>query len=161
MTNVLVLCTGNSARSILGEAILNRLGNGRVSAWSAGSAPRGAPHPVALELLAAKGHETGFARSKSWDEFTAPGAPRMDIVLTVCDGAAAETCPYWPGAPLQVHWGQPDPAATEGPDADVRAAFEAAYRIFAHRARAALALDLDTDPARLRPQLAAIGTLLP
>ena len=116
--NVLFLCTGNSARSILAEAILNREGRGRFRGFSAGSHPKGEVHPYAIDLLERLNHDTAFARSKSWDEFAAPGAPRMDFVFTVCDQAAAEECPYWPGQPMTAHWGLPDPAAAEGNEAE-------------------------------------------
>jgi protein-tyrosine-phosphatase len=125
--NVLFLCTGNSARSILSEALLNRNGHGQFRAWSAGSKPAGAVNPLALELLQRLGYETAGLRSKSWDEFAKPGAPKLDFVFTVCDNAAAETCPYWPGQPITAHWGIPDPAAVQGPIEDRRKAFEAAY----------------------------------
>ena len=126
--NALVLCTGNSARSILAEALLNRLAGGRIMAYSAGSQPKDEPHPQALSLLADKGFDISFARSKSWDEFALPGAPEMDFIFTVCDNAAAETCPVWPGHPVTLHWGIPDPAAASGSHDEIRAAFETAYR---------------------------------
>jgi arsenate reductase len=115
--NVLFLCTGNSARSILAEAILNRVGQGRFKAFSAGSQPKGKVHPYALQLLQGLNHDTSFARSKSWEEFATAGAPEMNFVFTVCDNAANESCPVWPGQPMTAHWGVPDPAAAEGTDA--------------------------------------------
>jgi arsenate reductase len=127
MYNVLFLCTGNSARSILAEAYLNSAGTGRFKAYSAGSKPGGRVNPFALELLAKTRIDTAGLRSKSWDEFGAPGAPRMDFIFTVCDNAAAETCPYWPGRPATAHWGIADPAAVSGSDAQKGAAFEAAF----------------------------------
>jgi arsenate reductase len=141
--NILVLCTGNSARSILLESLLNRLGAGRVTAWSAGSRPAGRVHPASLGLLAAKGYDTAGLRSKSWDEFALPGAPKMDLVITVCGSAAGEACPIWPGAPLRAHWGVEDPAAAA--EADWPAAFEAAYAALETRARAFLALKQAID----------------
>lgn len=117
--NVLFVCTGNSARSIIAEGLLNALGEGRFSAHSAGSRPKGAVHPLALQVLANAGVPNNGLRSKSWDEFAAPGAPPMDFVFTVCDQAGAEVCPFWPGRPTTAHWGLPDPAVVQGPD-DVR-----------------------------------------
>lgn len=125
--NVLFLCTGNSARSQMGEAIMNRLGEGRFKAYSAGSQPKSAVHPYTIDLLKKFNHPTGDLRSKSWDEFAASDAPEMDFVFTVCDDAAAETCPVWPGQPMSAHWGVPDPAAVEGNEAERRAAFADAY----------------------------------
>lgn len=126
--NVLFLCTGNSARSILAGAILNKVGQGRFRAFSAGSQPKGEVNPFALRLLRQSGFDTAFARSKSWDEFAEEGAPRMDFVFTVCDSAAAEACPVWPGQPMTAHWGIPDPAAVEGTETERALAFADAYR---------------------------------
>jgi arsenate reductase (thioredoxin) len=128
MINVLFLCTGNSARSIMAEMYLNHAGRGRFRAFSAGSFPKGAVHPLSLETLRAADVPIGEARSKSWDEFAKPHAPRMDVVITVCDNAAGEVCPIWPGAPSKAHWSFPDPAAAEGSEVERRAAFA---RIFA------------------------------
>jgi protein-tyrosine-phosphatase len=125
MRNVLFLCTGNSARSILAEAILNRSGAGRFRAFSAGSHPKGLVHPAALTLLNERGHATESFSSKSWDEFAEPGAPPLDMISTVCDNAAGEVCPIWPGSPAKLHWSIPDPAAVEGPGQ--AQAFEDAY----------------------------------
>ncbi|HEX4861091.1 MAG TPA: arsenate reductase ArsC [Rhizomicrobium sp.] len=125
--NVLFLCTGNSARSILAEAILNKIGKAKFNAVSAGSQPKGAVHPQALALLRRLGYPVDGLRSKSWDEFAASGAPALDFVFTVCDNAANEVCPVWPGQPMTAHWGVPDPAAAEGSDADVATAFRDAY----------------------------------
>ncbi len=136
--NILVLCTGNSARSILGEAVLTARSNGRIIGHSAGSQPTGRPNPYALETLQRHGLPIDTARSKSWDEFEAAGAPVMDAVITVCDSAAAETCPVWPGAPVRAHWGLPDPAAIDDPDA-ARAAFELTYQKLAAAVDAMLA----------------------
>ncbi len=141
--NVLVLCTGNSARSILGEMLFNHLGGGRIKAWSAGSKPGGTVNPVALETLVRHGIPCDGARSKSWDEFAAPGAPEFDFIFTVCANAANETCPVWPGHPATAHWGIPDPAHVEPIEAR-REAFEDAYRSLRKRIEAFLALPLET-----------------
>lgn len=131
--NVLFLCTGNSARSIFGEAILNKIGAGKFIAYSAGSHPRGEINPYALNLLQRLGFPMSGLRSKSWDEFAQPGAPTMDFVLTVCDDAANEVCPAWPGQPITAHWGIPDPAAIEGSEAEITAAFRTAFRALQRR----------------------------
>lgn len=144
--NVLVLCTGNSARSILGEALFNHLGAGRIRAFSAGSQPSGKVNPVALETLEKHGIPLPEARSKSWDEFAAPGAPQLDFIFTVCASAAGEACPVWPGHPATAHWGIPDPAHVEPMDAR-REAFELAYRQLRTRIEAFLALPLETMSA--------------
>ena len=154
MTNILVLCTGNSARSILGEALLNARGGGRVRGFSAGSHPTGAPHPLALATLTAHGVPTDGLSSKSWEAFSAPDAPTLDAVITVCDSAAAETCPIWPGAPVSAHWGLPDPAAITDPEA-ARAAFEATYQALARRIDRLLAEADLGDPSALREALHA------
>lgn len=156
MLNILILCTGNSARSILGEALLNTEGAGRIKAFSAGSTPTGTPNPNALELLSRRGIDTAFARSKSWDEFSAPDAPALDLVITVCDNAANEACPYWPGGPISVHWGIPDPAAASPEHA--QAAFEKAERQLLARIKPMLALPLeDLSPKELQNKLLEIG----
>ena len=150
--NVLVLCTGNSARSILGEMLFRHLGKGRIQAWSAGSKPGGQVNPVALETLAKHGIPVADARSKSWDEFAAPSAPMLDFIFTVCGNAAAETCPVWPGHPATAHWGICDPAHVE-PMAARREAFEEAYQSLKKRIEAFLALPLET----MTPQEAALA----
>lgn len=156
--HVLFLCTGNSARSILAEAILNREGKGRFIAHSAGSRPTGAPNPFALALLQRQGFDTAFARSKSWDEFAAPGAPRLSFVFTVCDSAAAEDCPYWPGQPVTGHWGLPDPAAVQGSDTQKALAFSETYGAMLRRIQAFTALPLATlDRLALTKRLQDIG----
>lgn len=141
--NILVLCTGNSARSILGEALFNHLGAGRVRAFSAGSKPGGIVNPIALETLEKHDIRVTDARSKSWDEFAVPGAPRIDFVFTVCANAANEPCPIWPGHPTTAHWAIPDPAHVEPMEAR-RAAFETAYQQLERRVHAFLALPLET-----------------
>ena len=157
---MLVLCTGNSARSILGEALIARKGEGRVRAFSAGSQPKGVPHPGALRLLAREGYDISSFRSKSWDEFAAPGAPRIDIAITVCGNAASETCPLFIGAPVRAHWGLPDPADVAGDDAAVDAAFAETYRLLDMRVRAMLALPLETmTAAERREALNTIGAM--
>jgi len=131
--NVLFLCTGNSARSIIAEAILNKVGAGKFRAFSAGSQPKGRVHPQALRLLQDLGHDTSGFRSKSWSEFADPGAPVMDFVFTVCDNAAGESCPLWPGQPMTAHWGVPDPAEATGKPAEIALAFKDAYRMLNQR----------------------------
>lgn len=161
MRNVLFLCTANSARSILAEAILSARGAGRFTAFSAGSAPRGVPNPLALALLAERGHDVSGLRSKSWQDFSTPDAPPMHAVITVCDNAKGESCPVWPmngawGRPVQAHWGIPDPAG-EGHDGDP-GDFARAYRRIAERVDAMLALDEGAlDPHDWRDRLIAIG----
>jgi protein-tyrosine-phosphatase len=157
--NVLFLCTGNSARSILAEAYLNRAGRGRFKAYSAGSKPGGRVNPFALELLASNGFDTGGFRSKSWDEFALPDAPRMDFVFTVCDSAAAEPCPFWPGQPVTAHWGVPDPAAVQGSDEDKRRAFLLAFRTLSTRINLMLNLPIEKlDRLSIKKKLDEIGT---
>ena len=154
--NVLFLCTGNSARSILAEAILNREGAGRFRAFSAGSFPKGAVHPAALALLEELDFPTDGFRSKSWDEFSGPGAPPLDFVFTVCDNAAGEVCPTWPGQPMTAHWGIEDPAAVEGEGQE--RAFWNAYQALERRIRLFLALPIeDIDEMSLRNKLKEIG----
>ena len=156
--NVLFLCTGNSARSVLAEAILNREGKGRFRAFSAGSQPKGEVHPNTLQLLKNLGYDTGFARSKSWEEFAEPGAPEMQFVFTVCDQAAAEACPVWPGQPMSAHWGVPDPAAATGTDAEIHYAFSEAYRMLRNRILAFVNLPLASiDRLALKKKLDEIG----
>ena len=156
--NVLFLCTGNSARSILAEAIIDREGGGRFRGFSAGSKPKGEVNPYAIDLLRQLNHDTAFARSKSWDEFAAPGAPRMDFVFTVCDQAAAEECPYWPGQPVTGHWGVPDPAAARGSEAVRRLAFSEAYRMLKGRISRFVNPPLASlDPSALKLRLSEIG----
>ena len=156
--NVLFLCTGNSARSLLAEAILNREGQGRFHAYSAGSQPTGAPNPHAIALLDRLNYRTDTLRSKSWDEFAAPDAPSMDLIFTVCDAAASETCPIWPGQPVSAHWGLPDPAAATGSHAEIALAFDAAYRILHNRIDRFANLPMaELDARSLRQKLALIG----
>ena len=131
--NILFLCTGNSARSILAEAIMNRVGKGKFAAYSAGSTPKGDVSPYALRLLSQLGYDTSPFRSKPWDEFAMPGAPHLHFVITVCDNAAGEVCPIWPGQPISAHWGMPDPAAVEGSDTEIAIAFAETYRMLNNR----------------------------
>lgn len=156
--NVLFLCTGNSARSIMAEAILQREGMGKFTGYSAGSHPRGEIHPFARELLQNLNYNVGKFRSKSWDEFAKPGAPVMDFVFTVCDDAANEVCPIWPGQPMSAHWGQPDPASVEGTDVEKRVAFNEAYRMLKNRISIFVNLPLKSlDRLSLKNQLDKIG----
>jgi arsenate reductase len=156
--NALFLCTGNSARSILAESILQREGKGRFNALSAGSNPAGRVHPYALDLLETMGHPVAGLRSKNWDEFAGPNAPALDFVFTVCDNAAGETCPVWPGQPMTAHWGIADPAAATGSEAEKRAAFTEAYRMMFNRISLFLALPLDSiDRMSLQNRLKEIG----
>jgi arsenate reductase (thioredoxin) len=156
--NVLFLCTGNSARSILAEAILNRVGQGKFKAYSAGSHPKGEVHPYTIQLLKTLNYNTDFARSKNWDEFAAPGAPQMDFVFTVCDSAAAEACPVWPGQPMTAHWGLPDPAAAEGTEAEKHLAFDDAYRMLNNRISIFVSLPMTSiDKLALQKRLHDIG----
>ncbi len=155
---VLVLCTGNSARSVMAEAILNSVGEGRFEAVSAGSQPKGDVHPRTLDVLRAKGIDTAGFRSKSWDEFSGPEAPEVDIVITVCDNAAAEVCPIWPGHPVQVHMGFPDPATATGPLDEQQAYFEEIYAMIESHLKKMAALDLrGLGPAELRSALAELS----
>ena len=155
--NVLFLCTGNSARSIMAEALLAQLGRGRVLAHSAGSQPRGQVHPLALRALREGGVSVSGLRSKSWDEFSKKGAPPMDLVITVCDQAAAEPCPVWPGAPLRAHWGLPDPAEDANTPEEQLQAFRRTFRMLEHRVRALLReLGRITDRRKLPPILERI-----
>jgi arsenate reductase len=156
--NILVLCTGNSARSIMGEALFNTMGAGRFHAYSAGSHPAGKVNPFAIEQIIALGYPTDNLRSKSWDEFAEPGAPRMDFVVTVCDNAAGEMCPLWPGQPVTAHWGFPDPAAVKGTDEQKRAAFAQTLRQMRHRVQLFLSLPLETlDRMAIENKMRAIG----
>ena len=142
--NILILCTGNSARSIIGEALFNTIGAGRFRAYSAGSHPTGRVNPFAIEQVRALGYPIVNLRSKSWDEFAAPGAPQLDFVITVCDNAAGETCPLWPGQPVTAHWGFPDPAAVMGTDDEKRAAFALTLRQMRNRVQLFISLPLET-----------------
>ena len=155
---VLFLCTGNSARSILAEAILNRLGAGKFTAYSAGSMPTGKVNPYALSLLAKFNYPTADLRSKSWEEFSGPEAPKLDFVFTVCDNAANEVCPNWPGQPMTAHWGLPDPAAAEGNEAQVALAFADTYRMLSNRITIFTSLPMEAlDRLSLQRRLDAIG----
>ena len=156
--NVLFLCTGNSARSIMAEAILNKLGAGNFRAYSAGSHPKGRVHPEALQLLQGLGYDTSGFRSKSWDEFAVAGGPELDFVFTVCDNAAAETCPVWPGQPMTAHWGVPDPVEAKGSPAEVALAFKDAYRMLHQRIGIFTSLPLRSlDQLSLQKRLDDIG----
>lgn len=158
LMNVLFLCTGNSARSIIAEAILSREGMGRFQAFSAGSRPKGEVHPIALDMLRSLNYDVTKFRSKGWEEFSGPDAPALDIVFTVCDNAAAEVCPIWPGQPMTAHWGIPDPAAVEGSDAVVHAAFFDAYRMTFNRISLFCALPMRSlEPLSLQARLQSIG----
>jgi arsenate reductase (thioredoxin) len=154
--NVLFLCTGNSARSILGEAVMNKLGKGRFKAWSAGSFPKGEVHPMALSVLDGMGFDITGMRSKSWDEFSQPEAPKFDFIFTVCDNAAGETCPVWIGHPMTAHWGIEDPAAIEGEGQ--REAFMQALRYLTNRISLFLTLPIESiDAMAIKQKLAEIG----
>jgi arsenate reductase len=158
--NVLFLCTGNSARSIMAEAILNRVGLRKFQAFSAGSHPKGNVNPHTIDLLNSLGYKTSNYRSKSWTEFTKPDAPPLDFVFTVCDDAAGETCPIWPGQPMTAHWGIPDPAAAEGTPAEIGLAFRDAYRMLSRRIEIFTALPFASlDRLKLQAKLDAIGKL--
>jgi arsenate reductase (thioredoxin) len=156
--NVLFLCTGNSARSILAEAYLNNAGKGRYKAYSAGSHPAGTVNPFAVELLERNRLSTAGLRSKNWEEFARPGAPAIDLILTVCDNAAGETCPLWPGHPITAHWGVADPAAVQGSDEDKRKAFRTAFSELSARINHLLELPIEKiDRHTLKAKLDAIG----
>jgi arsenate reductase (thioredoxin) len=158
--NVLFLCTGNSARSIIAEAILNRVGLRKFQAFSAGSNPRGRINPHTIDLLGSLGYKTSGYRSKSWTEFAKPDAPPLDFVFTVCDDAAGEACPIWPGQPMTAHWGIPDPAVAEGTPAEIGLAFRDAYRMLSRRIEVFTALPFASlDRLKLQAKLDAIGKL--
>jgi arsenate reductase len=160
--NILFLCTGNSARSILAESIVNQLGAGRFKGFSAGSQPKGQVHPYAIDLLASLGFPAGGMHSKSWEVFAAAGAPHMDFVFTVCDSAAGEACPIWPGQPMTAHWGVPDPAAVEGSELEKRAAFREAFTALENRIRLFISLPFASlDRMALQQRLDAIGRKSP
>jgi len=158
--NVLFLCTGNSARSIMAEALLEHWGKGRFKAYSAGSFPKGAVHPLALDLIEKAHLETSGLRSKSWDEFVRPAAPEMDFVFTVCDQAAAEVCPVWPGNPVTAHWGVPDPDSVEGTQADKNRAFRYAFQALETRIKLFTSLKLEAlDRLAIKREVDEIGRL--
>jgi protein-tyrosine-phosphatase len=160
--NVLFLCTGNSARSILAESIMNKLGKGQFRGFSAGSRPNGRVNPLALDLLKQLEFPTDGLRSKSWDEFAAPNDTHFDFVITVCDNAAGEVCPYWPGQPMTAHWGIPDPAAVEGTEVERKFAFRQAFKSMETRIRLFLSLPLRSiDQMRLQERMNEIGTTPP
>jgi protein-tyrosine-phosphatase len=156
--NILFLCTANSARSVLAECIMNREGAAKFNAYSAGSMPRGEINPHALRLLDSLNHKTDQLRSKSWDEFARPAAPKLDFVITVCDNAAGEVCPIWPGQPIQAHWGVPDPAGADGSDAEIALAFADAYRQLYNRITVFAALPIESlDGIALKRRMDEIG----
>jgi len=160
MKNVLFLCTANSARSILAESLMNHWGGNRFRGFSAGSFPKSEPHPLALELLASLRMPMEGLRSKSWDEFAAAGAPKMDFIFTVCDNAAGEVCPIWPGHPMTAHWGVPDPAGVEGDEITRRNAFREAFRSLENRIKIFTSLRFDDlDRSGLAAETKRIGTL--
>lgn len=158
--NILFLCTGNTARSILAEGIVRKIGAGKFNAFSAGSQPKGNVNPLALKVLAAHGFPADGYRSKSWEEFSRPDAPKMDFIVTVCDSAAGESCPLWPGQPVTAHWGIEDPAAVTGTDIEKERAFEQAFRFMLRRVEAFAALPVASlDAMRLRAEMRRIGRL--
>lgn len=158
--HVLFLCTGNSARSIMAEAILNKIGQGKFRAYSAGSQPKGEVNPNAIRLLQGLGFDPSRFRSKSWGEFAKPGAPSLDFVFTVCDNAAAEACPVWPGQPMTAHWGVPDPAEAQGSGAEIALAFKDAYRMLHQRIGIFVALPISSlDTLSLQAKIREIGRL--
>ena len=158
--NALFLCTGNSARSIMAEAILNRIGAGKFRAYSAGSHPKGQVHPEAIRLLQSLGYDTSRFRSKSWSEFSGPGARRLDFLFTVCDNAAGEACPVWPGQPMTAHWGVTDPAEAKGTEAEIALAFKDAYRMLNRRIEIFASLPLHSlDQLSLQKKLREIGNV--
>jgi protein-tyrosine-phosphatase len=160
--NVLFLCTGNSARSILAESLVNHWGRAKFRGFSAGSHPKGTVHPIAIELLKHMKLPTDGLRSKAWDEFAAPGAEPLDFVFTVCDNAAGEVCPYWPGQPMTAHWGVPDPAAVEGTDTEKWMVFRQAFQVLENRIKIFTGLPLETlDRISLKERLDAIGKSSP
>lgn len=158
--SVLFLCTGNSARSVMAEAILNKLGRGKFRAYSAGSQPKGQINPCTIDLLKSFGYDTAPFRSKSWEEFARPGAPAFDFIFTVCDDAAGEACPIWPGQPMTAHWGIPDPAAVTGAPTEVAKAFREAYRMLSRRIEIFAALPFEKlDSISMQAKLREIGRL--
>jgi protein-tyrosine-phosphatase len=158
--NVLFLCTGNSARSIIAEAVLYKIGQGKFRAYSAGSRPKEQVNPRTIQLLQGLGYDTSRFRSKSWAEFAKPGAPPLDFVFTVCDNAAGEACPVWPGQPMTAHWGVPDPAEATGSEAEIAVAFKDAYRMLAHRINTFAALPIGSlDKLSLQSKLREIGRM--
>jgi arsenate reductase len=158
--NVLFLCTGNSARSIMAEAILKKFGQGKFHAYSAGSRPKGQVNPYTIQLLQSLGYDTSNIRSKSWNEFAKPGAPALDFAFTVCDNAAGETCPVWPGQPMTAHWGVPDPAEAKGSPAEIALAFKDAYRMLHQRIGIFTALPIRSlDQLSLQQRLKEIGRM--